>query len=197
MASQFVHDPLYQFILPNESSREQVLVHFFASYLNMLYPYSDLLATSTQMEAVGLVFYSDRFKNTLTARAAYGTRMLKAIFTAMPICRYIGLKGFVRGLHTLNKASSAWLSLLEERPYMHLDMLVVQLPYRGQGIMSRFMQPLLRMSREEGLVMTLETQNARNLPIYEHYGLKVIHQYQINNSPLTQYGMSYDPSQLE
>ncbi|WP_244903318.1 hypothetical protein [Paenibacillus aquistagni] len=87
MAEQFVDDPLYEFILPDVSSRRQALIHFFQSYLTLLYPYSDVFASSERMEAVALVFYSDRFKDTLSSRLLYQWRVAKAIGRGLPICR--------------------------------------------------------------------------------------------------------------
>ncbi|WP_258960856.1 GNAT family N-acetyltransferase [Paenibacillus aquistagni] len=196
MAEQFVDDPLYEFILPDVSRRRQALIHFFQSYLTLLYPYSDVFASSERMEAVALVFYSDRFKDTLSSRLLYQWRVAKAIGRGLPICRLIGLQGYWRGLRILNQASSAWLEMLGERSYMHLDMLVIQKPYRGQGLMTALMSSLVNQCRGMNSVLTLETQNKANLPKYERYGFQVIHQHPIPNSSLIQYGMCLDPEVL-
>lgn len=189
-------DPLYQLIVPDSSVRLDVLNIFFEHYLEMMYPYSDVWTTSERMEAVALVFHSERFDHTYKARFIYGLRIVQAIIKSRRVSRFIGWRGFLRGLNILHSMSSAWLERLGDRSYHHLDMLVVQARYRGQGYVTTTMDPLLKQCQSDGHMLTLETQNPDNLPIYERYGLRVVETLPLKSSPLQQYCMVYDPMQL-
>lgn len=194
MAQAFVKDdPLYQHILPDETTRLQVLNIFFHRYIEMLYPYSDLLTTSENYEAVALVFHSERQAETMRSKAKYMKQIAFAIIKSLPICRIIGVRGFIRGISILLSMSSSWLAMLGDQEYMHLDMLVVQEQYRGQGHVSKIINPLIAECRRKNIMCSLETQTLSNLPIYEHYQFHTVKVIPLPNSSLEQYCMVYRP----
>ncbi|GGG13092.1 hypothetical protein GCM10010913_38630 [Paenibacillus aceti] len=190
MAQAFAQDdPLYQYILPDETTRHQVLSIFFNHYIEMLYPYSDVVATSEQYEAVALVFHSELEPGTFRSRMKYRRRIAVAVCKSVPICRYIGARGFIRGLSILHKMDSSWLSMLGKRKYLHMDMLAVQRQYQGQGYASRIIRPLLEKCHKEEVICSLETQTIGNLPLYEHYDYHVVKVISLPGSSLKQYCM--------
>lgn len=191
LAEGFVDDPLYRHILPEHSTRLDVLRIFFRNYVAMLYPYSDVYTTSGNMEAVALVFRSDRTGSSIVSRLKDRSALLLAIVKSFPICRYIGIRQFARGIAILHSMSSAWLSMLGDREYIHLDMLVVQSKHRGQGFVSRIMKPLIEECGKRGIACTLETQNPGNIPVYERYGFAIVDVIPLPNSDLEQYCMVY------
>ncbi|NWL87160.1 GNAT family N-acetyltransferase [Paenibacillus sp. 79R4] len=185
-------DPLYRHILPDEKSRLQVLNIFFKHYIEMLYPYSDLVTTSERYEAVALIFHSEREPRTWRSKMGYWLGIARAISKSLPICRYIGLHGFVRGILILRQMDSSWLSMLGGHKYLHLDMLAVQEPYRGQGYVSQIMRPLLEKCQEEKAICSLETQTESNLPMYEHYHYHIVKTIPLPGSSLQQYCLLND-----
>ncbi len=80
---------------------------------------------------------------------------------------------------------------------MHLDMLVVQERYRGQGYVSKIMMPLLAECLEKNALCTLETQTPSNLPIYEHFQFSTVKVIPLPNSTLKQYCMACIPDSAE
>ncbi|GGH23151.1 GNAT family N-acetyltransferase [Paenibacillus segetis] len=194
MAQAFAEDdPLYRHILPDETTRSQVLNIFFHRYIDMLYPYCDLLTTSDKYEALALVFHSEREPGTVRSKLKFMNRVVLAVLKSIPICRIIGVRGFIRGLSILNSMSSSWLSILGDQQYIHLDMLVVQEPYRGQGYVSKIIKPLLDECQMKNIACTLETQTESNLPIYEHYQYHIVKIIPLPNSTIEQYCMVYTP----
>ncbi|MCR8843184.1 GNAT family N-acetyltransferase [Paenibacillus sp. SC116] len=191
-AEQFMEDPLYIFILPDRHTRLNVLRIFFRNYLDMLYPYSDLYASSSQLEAVMLVFYSEKFGSSRLAQLNYVRRIIVAIIKSLPACKYIGVKGFLRGVSILRNMSSAWLSMLEDRPYAHMDMLVVQQQYRGTGVVTKMIMPLIDECASNDLACTLETQNPNNVPLYGRYGFELVDTIKMPDSELEQYCMVFN-----
>ncbi|MFB0831240.1 GNAT family N-acetyltransferase [Brevibacillus laterosporus] len=189
MAEGFMEDPLYQHILPDRSTRLNVLQIFFTNYVTMLYDYSDLYATSDRLEAVALVFRSEKAEALPAYR--YMWDICRTIVKSLRASKYIGLRGFCRGLAILRCMSSAWLSVFEGRVYMHLDMLVVQSEFRGQGYVSKIMKPLLEECKQRNIVCTLETQNPHNIAIYERYQFTTIEVISLPKSQVEQYCMVY------
>jgi GNAT superfamily N-acetyltransferase len=192
-----MEDPMYRHILPDESVRLRALEIFFQRYIEMLEPYSDLYTTSEQYEAVALVFRSNAMADTLWAKVKYMKQIIVAIIKASSISRLIGIRGYVRGVSILRNMSSSWLSMLGDRPYLHLDMLVVQQRYRGKGYVSKIMEPLLAECRANNIICTLETQTPSNLPIYKHYQFRTVNVIPLPNSSLEQYCMVYTPTDTD
>lgn len=189
MADSFKEDGLYVHLLPDPSTRVELLKLFFRNYIELQYDYGGLYATSEKMEAVALIFRSERMGASWASRMSYTWGIARAIAKSLRLCRYISPADFLRGLLGLRSMSSAWLDSLGDQPYLHLDMLVVQQPYRGQGWVRKIMSPLLAECRERGIACTLETQNPRNVGLYEHYGFTVVDTIPLRNSDLKQYCM--------
>lgn len=195
LAQGFMDDPLYEHMLPERTTRLEVLTIFFRNYITMLYEEADLYATSERLEAVALVFRSERAGVSQISHVRYLYRIACAMFKSIPMCRYIRFSQFIRGLSTLNAMSSAWISELNEHDYIHLDMLVVQPQYRGQGFVSHLMRPLLTECNARGIPCTLETHNPSNISLYGHYGFKVVDIIPMPGSSTSQqYCMVYYPS---
>ena len=83
--------------------------------------------------------------------------------------------------------------MLGNQEYMHLDMLVVQEQYRGQGYVSKVIKPLLAECRAKNIEGTLES----NLPLYEHYQYHTVKVIPLPNSSLEQFCMVYTPANTD
>ena len=59
-------------------------------------------------------------------------------------------------------------------PRWYLGVLGVAPERQGQGLGTRLMQPVLERADREGLPVTLETGQPRNLPIYRRHGFEVL-----------------------
>ncbi|WP_258200343.1 GNAT family N-acetyltransferase [Paenibacillus endoradicis] len=139
------------------------------------------------------MFHSERQTGTLLSNVNYMKQIGLAIIKSLPICKIIGVRGFIRGLSILLNMSSSWLSMLGDQKYMHLDMLVVQQRYRGQGFVSKIIKPLLDECQDKKYLCSLETQTPSNIPMYEHYKFCMVKVIPLQNSSLEQYCMVYTP----
>ena len=61
-------------------------------------------------------------------------------------------------------------------PHLHLNMIGVRLEFQGQGLSSRLLEAVHRLAREKpgSHGVTLTTENAVNLSLYQHFGYQVI-----------------------
>lgn len=55
----------------------------------------------------------------------------------------------------------------------YLFMLAVDASARGQGMVRRLLTPVLEVADATGVPVRLETNSARNVPLYEHFGFRV------------------------
>jgi len=70
-----------------------------------------------------------------------------------------------------------------EQPHYHLAMVGVRRSHTGRGLARALLDALHEMSRRDSRScgVTLNTEDPRNVPIYEHLGYEVIGQTQVSN----------------
>ncbi|WP_454053222.1 GNAT family N-acetyltransferase [Clostridium sp. Marseille-Q7071] len=163
---------------------------FFENYIELLYDYSSLYSTSEDMEAIALIFHSEKF----TSSFQYISKVFIATLKSFKICRYVNVKTFIKGFFTLQKMSSAWITDIVKNEYIHLDLIVVQKNFRGKKYMSKIMNEILKEADERRICCTLETQNIKNINLYTHFGFKLIKNINLTNSDIIQYCMVYKKS---
>ena len=61
--------------------------------------------------------------------------------------------------------------------------------FQGRGYASKLLRPMLSRIDEEGLPCYLETLDETNVPLYEHFGFKVIEKSTIPQTSLTNWAM--------
>ncbi len=85
-----------------------------------------------------------------------------------------------------------WSTKLKKRlisePYWYLDTVVVSPDYQGKGFASKMIKPYLSEANARGEKVYLETQNMKNVPVYEKYGFRLI-STQYLNKRVTHYAM--------
>ena len=59
-------------------------------------------------------------------------------------------------------------------PHWYLQLLGVDPVYQGKGYASILLRAMFARIDEERLPCYVETQNEKNVPIYQHYGFKVV-----------------------
>jgi GNAT superfamily N-acetyltransferase len=73
--------------------------------------------------------------------------------------------------------------------HQYLALLTVAPEYQGKGFASKLLKPVLRRLDEQHLPAYLETQNRKNLALYEHFGFAVMQEIHISQIPLPMYAM--------
>ena len=78
-------------------------------------------------------------------------------------------------------------------PQWYLHILATRPEHQGRGHTSPLMKSLFARADEEGLPCTLVCPN-HNIPVYEHFGFKVVDQTQFADSDMFIYNMRREPS---
>jgi len=81
-----------------------------------------------------------------------------------------------------------------EPPHHYLAYLGARRASQGHGHGSRLMQAVLKQADAEGVPAYLESSNARNVPLYERHGFKVVGEFQALNDGPTIWRMWRDPA---
>ena len=73
--------------------------------------------------------------------------------------------------------------------HLYLGLLAVAPEHQGKGHASALLKPMLKKLDEEKMACYLETQNLKNIAIYQHFGFKMVHETCIPGSDYPLYLM--------
>lgn len=189
-AEGFFEYPLFRELFPEGEVRKKALPIFFEAYIESIYDYSDIYASSGDLEAVAIIYDPEREDSKLLCLM----KSVLARIKALKMCRWISLRHYFKVMAMQEKVSSRWVEETIDQRYMHLDYLVVQKECRGQGLMSKMMEAILGEIDQKKMACTLETHNTRNVGIYSHFGYDLVRTIKIPEISLKQYCLVYRPS---
>jgi GNAT superfamily N-acetyltransferase len=169
--------PIYYF--PDESERKNKSLHYFWFTICYGLTYGEVYATSPNLEGLAVWIPSEHANMSL---------------------RRIIRSGGLSMIHKLgSKAASQlrpfgdYISSVHKRhaPFRHWYLLGLGVApdYQGQGYASTLLKEMFTRIDKEHLPSYLETQNANNVPIYQHYGFRVVEESIVPNTKVTNWAM--------
>ena len=156
-ARSFADDPFYQWLEPDASRRERLLVAIMLRALATatVRTVPEVAATGDDAPPLGLIAWHAPDVRASGGGLAVGlVRLLRRPLRAWRALWF---------LRTLRK-------LRPRTPHVHVELLAVDARARGQGLARRLLEPLLEQASQAGLVIHLETTNPDNLPLYQRFG---------------------------
>jgi len=182
----FVDDPTTVFLIPNPKKRPN-LRHAIECYLRLsLLSRNEAYVTSPNCEGVAVWIHSDATSSMLnTLRAGWPWRPLRC-----------GLGYVLRD----TRSTLHYEKLRREiapKPHLYLAVLAVTPEFQGQGFASKLIRPMLARLDAEGLSAYVETQNLRNVAMYEHYGFVLERKDVMPGSDITMYILIRPPTTKE
>ena len=187
LAKEFYDDTLYTYILPNDKTRLKALEEFFYCYTSM-YPTGTIVSPSKDVQAIGYIFYNKHYikKSTqLYNLIKYSTKLISMM-------KHISMKEFIRFGKAIYNNSSAWIDEFVKGEFIHIDLIVVDEKHRNKGLAKKIIKSVFEEADKENIVVTLETQNPKNVHIYKYFGFEVVKEQQYEK--LTQYCMIRKPN---
>ncbi|MCL2706971.1 MAG: GNAT family N-acetyltransferase [Dehalococcoidia bacterium] len=165
-ARAFENDSFTRWLIPNPAKRANIR-YPFKGYLRMAAANSASMAFTTSQRCEGVITYmpaETKFSLFTMLDAGYPFTSLRCGW------RYLWLD---------SKSTSMCDKLrkkLAPPRYCYLALLAVDPAYQGQGIASALIKPILQMLDKDNMPCYLETQNLKNVEMYQHFGFKLMHQ---------------------
>jgi len=179
IARAFQDSPGIVYYFPDEYERKKSLPYSFQYIVRRGVLYGEVYATSPNLEGVAVWLPSDNTRMTMwRAIRSSGLSML--------------LKVGKKNLSPLTSLG-AYLSSIHKRcaPFRHwyLVGLGVDPAHQGKGHASTLLKAMFARIDKEHLPCYLETQNEKNVPIYQHYGFKVVDESTVPDTTVTNWAM--------
>ena len=159
LSAAFQNDPLYRFIIPDDGERSAFLQVFFAFRLRYGMNFGEVHVTSGTCEAVAVWIRAEGARKGPMLEG--GLAVVKAV------------KGDARRkLLEMQR----YVDSMRERvpfPYWHLSPIAVHPAHQRRGLASVLIRSMLERIDREQAVSVLETQDQKNVMMYERYGFRI------------------------
>jgi GNAT superfamily N-acetyltransferase len=168
LAAAFEHDPVFGWLLPDESRRLRQLARFFNLELQHVVLPRGQVWTATQTAGASLELPPDSWRMPLSAQLVHGPAFLRVFGSRLP-------------------RTMALLTLMERRhvrePHYYIPYVGVAPESQGNGLGTALLTPTLARCDSEGLPAYLEATSERNAALYERLGFIATGELRLRGSP--------------
>lgn len=180
----FQDDPLMVYLVPQATRRTSVLPSFFRVVLRYCLRYGVVYSTQT-LDAVACCLPPHQ-----TSPSTW--RLLRV---AMSGAAWLpGPFELRRSLRAAVCAEETHTSVAPV-PHWYLWTLGVEPEHHGRGIGSQLLQRVILQACAQGVPCYLETENPRNVPLYQRHGFRLLREVLIPTSTVHIYALLRDPGQ--
>ena len=175
----FQDNPSTIYHFPDVSERKYKPSYFFQFVIRYALLYGEVYSTSPNLEGVAMWLPSEKVRMTpwRVIRSGFLSTTLKL---GRKTASQLGSLGnYISSIHKRHAPFKHW----------YLDGLGVDPDYQGKGYASTLLKAMFARIDKERLPCYLETQDEKNLPIYQHYGFKVVEESIVPNTKVTNWAM--------
>lgn len=179
LAKAFQDYPVSAFFEPDAARRKKRQPGVFRMVLRSALVYGEVYAASPAMEGVAVWMLVDKRQKPRKRGLSIG-KWFAGIFQDRE--QREKQQAFFNYSHNVRDR------IMPER-YWYLQILGVDPAYQGKGYADRLLKPMLARADREGLPVFLETQEEKNVALYEHFGFTVVEEGMIPGSGVKSWAM--------
>jgi len=179
LVEAFFNDAKLAHVLPDENTRREQGRHIFAFHLRYGLNYGHVLATSRNLEGVAVWLPSDRSEVTLWRAMRSGGMTLQKQLTKDAMKRLLAFAEQVDVYHKKHLPAR----------HCYLFFIGVDPRVQGTGYGGKLIRPVLAWMDGNQVPCYLNTQNEKNIGLYEHFGFTVVEQVTLPGSGILHTGM--------
>lgn len=182
ISKAFYNDPLMVYLFPDPGSRKNKLSLMMELLLRVGIKYGIVHLSSQKLEGVSIWLPSNNVKITTWMGLLNG-----------------GISYFFKvGRKTVKKQNSLYSytfsthKRLVPSQYWYLSIIAVNPSYQGKGISRMLLNSMFEQIDKQNLPCFLDTNNEKNIPIYKHFGFKILKEYEISDTNVINWAMVRD-----
>jgi len=179
LARAFQNYPLLQYYFPDELERKKIASYFVSVAVFSGIRYGEIYATSPNLEGVAIWFPSGNYPVTIWK-----------LVRSVPLSVIFGFGRYGGGrMRQLGEYVDAVHQRLAPFGHWFLQVIGVDPQFQGKGYAGKLLRPMLARIDQEHLPCYLDTQNEKNVSIYQHYGFKVVEEVTIPGTEISHWAM--------
>jgi len=183
LAQAFLDDPLWTYFIPDISRRQMLLRYIFELRVRFGISHGEVYATSSNLEGVAVWLRSEKTDMNLIEGIRHGGMQVLFRLGMKPISRMLSAGRFVYEIQRRYAPPHSW----------YLSPIGVAPQFQGKGYASRLLGPMFARFDKEKLLCFLETQKKENVPVYLHYGFKLVDETVIPGTGVSNWAMIREP----
>lgn len=161
MAQVFCHDPAWTYVVPQSQHRQATLARLFRGVIAMYIRHQQGYGVADPLQ--GVAIWSVPHQRRASPLGLLSVETFKLLLTP-------GMWSVLKRSLQLARATAALKKKHVHEPHYYLEALAVAPEAQGQGLASKLVRPFLAQAQAQSLSVYLDTSNASNVRIYEHYG---------------------------
>lgn len=179
LARAFQDDPIFVHFIPDASERKNKLPYLIRFLTRYGISHGEVYAISPNMEGVAVWIPSEKAARTQWRMMINGGLSLYLKLGREIVSRRRPVIDFISLIHRLHAPFRHW----------YLELIGVDPELQGKGYAGTLLKAMLARLDKENVPCFLETQNGNNVPIYQHYGFKVVENVAIPGTKLRHWAM--------
>jgi len=164
LARALQDDPLFAYFIPDDFKRKSKLHCILECLIRYGVLYGEVYAISPNLEGVAMWFPPGRAEMTLWRTIRCGGFFLYFKVGRKVLSRVLGFFNYAFKVHSRHAPFPHWYG----------GLIGVDPKFQGRGYASTLIKPMLARIDQEHLPCYIETENEKNVSIFQHYGFKVI-----------------------
>jgi ribosomal protein S18 acetylase RimI-like enzyme len=183
LSRAFFNDPKMLHLIPDIAAKKELSRNLFEFELQYGMNYGDVYTTPPAIEGVAVWLPSSKSEVTFWRAFRSGGMRLQKQLGKTVMDRLMSFSAAVDNLHK------------KHAPYPHyyLFFIGVDPVYQKKRVASRLITPMLSWLDMQKLPCYLNTQNEKNIGLYEHFGFQVIEQLGLEDSGIVHTAMQRNP----
>ena len=179
----FFNDGKLTYLLPDEEERKARAKYLFEFELRYGMRYGRVYATSPRLE--GLAVWLPSEKSGITSWRAFrsGALKLRKGLGKENMARLLAFADLVDAFHRKHAPD----------PHCYLFFIGVDPAFQGKGFAARLLMPVLVALEKKDIPCYLNTQNERNVALYQHFGFQVVERVTLPGTGIVHTGMIREP----
>ena len=175
----FQDDPLSGYFFPDAVKRKNKLPYIFKFLIRYGVLYGEVYATSPNLEGVAVWLPPGKVDMTLRRMIWSGDFSILFNLGVKFISRQRSITKYIFSMHKCHAPFRHWF----------LDSIGVDPMFQGKGYAGILLKAMFARIDQEHLPCYLETQNEKNVSIYQHYGFKVVEESAIPGTEFSNWAM--------
>ncbi|MFW9971590.1 MAG: GNAT family N-acetyltransferase [Candidatus Odinarchaeota archaeon] len=182
----FENDPLFIAYFPDPKLRVEQNYHLMKYCLRDYMRYGKVYTTSPKLEGISLWIFKDPVE--------VQKNKLRNLFDNWHSFRLaVNLGVALEKVYSIYEHIITTQYELVPTPHWYLVMIGIDPDFQGEGYASRLIKPILTRIDKDQLECYLDTNNKNNVEIYQHFGFRVLKEYQIPRTNVINWSMLRNP----
>jgi len=168
LAHAFSADPLFTHFFPDQDNRRALSVHTFRFIVTHGLANGEVTVADAAGEIAGAAVWvpGENADRGIIDQARHGALPMLWRQPPAAVWRQMQGSGYMEKLH----------ASLGAEPHFYLKVLGLQPQWRGRGLASQLLAPMLKRADEQRRACYLDTHNQDNVSLYRRYGFEVVHE---------------------